>query len=120
MIAYPLMDQPKGTTVTGMTKLRSRLFWVVSWIVLVGVLLACFTYANPASGGSPPWVIQLIVSWLPFIALISVWIWYSRSRLRGSSGTNWVDLYEQQVAESRRTNALLERIATALEKPAAG
>ncbi|MBR0685710.1 hypothetical protein JQ594_07265 [Bradyrhizobium manausense] len=63
---------------------------------------------------------QLIVSWLPFIVLIGVWVWYSRSRLRGSSGTNWVDLYEQQVAESRRTNALLERIATALEKPAAG
>jgi hypothetical protein len=35
---------------------------------------------------------------------------------RGSSGATMIELYEQQVAESRRTNANLERIAAALEK----
>ncbi|HEV2157982.1 hypothetical protein [Bradyrhizobium sp.] len=105
-----------------MTKPRFRLSLVVSWIILVGALLVCFTFINPlsGSGGSPPWVVSLIVSWLPFVVLVGVWIWFSRRRLRGSSGMNLVDLYEQQVAESRRTNALLERIAAALEKPSPG
>ncbi|MVT78570.1 hypothetical protein GPL20_37025 [Bradyrhizobium cajani] len=75
---------------------------------------------NRSGGGSPPWVVSLIVSWLPFLVLVGVWLWLSRRNLRGSSGTNWVDLYEQQLAENRRTNALLERIAVALEKPSPG
>jgi hypothetical protein len=105
-----------------MTKPRIRLSLVVSWIILVAALVLCFTFIKPVSGsgGSPPWVVSLIVSWLPFVALVGVWIWLSRKRLRGSSGTNLVDLYEQQVAESRRTNTLLERIASALEKPSPG
>jgi hypothetical protein len=105
-----------------MTKLRSWFLPVVAWIIFVGALLAFFTFNKPmsGSGSSPPWVVSLIVSWLPFVALVGVWIWLSRKRLRGSSGTNLVDLYEQQVAESRRTNALLERIASALERPSPG
>jgi cytochrome c-type biogenesis protein CcmH/NrfF len=109
-----------GTAVTGKTKPRFRLLYVALWIALVGALLVCFTFLNAPSGGSPPWVVSVIVSWLPFVALVGVWLWYSRASRRSSSGTSWVDLYEQQVAENKRTNALLERIAAALEKPSPG
>jgi ATP-dependent Zn protease len=62
---------------------------------------------------------SLAVSWLPFILLIVVWFWASRRtgmQARGSSGTTMIELYEQQVAETRRMNEKLERIASALEK----
>jgi ATP-dependent Zn protease len=64
------------------------------------------------------WVVELIVSWLPFIFLIGVWVWLGR---RGSfgAGAKVVQLYEQQIDETRRTNVLLERIAVSLEKPRA-
>jgi ATP-dependent Zn protease len=94
--------------------------FVAMWISLVGALVVLFSLLNRPGGGSSPWVISLIVSWLPFLALVGVWLWLSRRNLRSSSGTNWVDLYEQQIAENRRTNALLERIAVALEKPSPG
>ena len=35
---------------------------------------------------------------------------------RGSSGASLIELYEQQVAETRRMNVFLERIAASLEK----
>ncbi len=57
-----------------------------------------------------PWWISLLISWLPFLALIVVWIILSRYMTKG--------LYEAQVAEMRRMNALMERIAVALEKRA--
>lgn len=98
-----------------MTKLRSWLLPVAVWIVLVGVLLAWFTL----SPGAPYWVVNLIMSWLPFLVLVGVWLWFSRRNARASSGASWVDLFEQQVVEAQRTNALLERIAAALEKPSA-
>ncbi|SDM90060.1 hypothetical protein [Afipia sp. GAS231] len=63
--------------------------------------------------------IDLAISWLPFLVLIGLWFWFSRSagmRARGSSGATLIELYEQQVAESRRMNVNLERIAAALEK----
>jgi hypothetical protein len=99
-----------------MTKPRFRFLLGALWIILVGALVVWFTLVNAPGGGSPSWVVSLIVSWLPFLVLIGVWLWLSRRNWRGSSGTSWVDLCEQQVAESRRTNALLERIAAALEK----
>jgi hypothetical protein len=101
-----------------MTKLHSWFLPVAVWIILVGALFAWFTLT--ASGGSPSWLVSLIVSWLPFLVLVGVWLWFSRRTGRASSGTSWVDLFEQQVVETRRTNALLERIAAALEKPSAG
>ncbi|WP_157785161.1 hypothetical protein [Bradyrhizobium yuanmingense] len=106
---------------TEMTKLRSRLLLIALWVSLVGALVVLFTFVN-ARGGSDgsSWAFSLIVSWLPFLALMGFWLWYARFSRRSSSGTSWVDLYEQQVAENRRTNALLERIATALEKPSPG
>ncbi len=62
---------------------------------------------------------SLVASWLPFLVLIAVWFWFSRRsgmQARGPSGTTMIDLYEQQVAESRRMNVMLERIAVSLEK----
>ena len=67
--------------------------------------------------------IEFLISWLPFLVLI-VFLWFLVSRglgmqARGKSGTTVVELYEQQVEESRRMNVNLERIAVALEKCAA-
>jgi ATP-dependent Zn protease len=65
------------------------------------------------------WV-SFVVAWLPFLLLIGVWLYFSRyhgMQARGSStGVTLIDLYEQQVAETRRMNANLERIAVAMEK----
>ena len=63
--------------------------------------------------------LSVLISWLPFLVLIGVWLWLSRymgMRARGKSGATMIELYEQQVAETRRMNALLERIAASLEK----
>jgi ATP-dependent Zn protease len=71
----------------------------------------------------PNWLVNLIISWVPFIVLVIVWIWLSRSmgmRWRGRNGASMIELYEQQVLETRRMNATLERIALALEKRAQG
>ena len=65
--------------------------------------------------------ISLAVSWLPFLLLIAAWFWLSRRngmQARGSSGASMIELYEQQVAETRRMNGFLERIATAMERRA--
>ncbi len=65
------------------------------------------------------WVVELVVSWLPFLVLIGLWFWFSRRngmQARGKSGASLIELYEQQVAETRRMNSLLERIAVTLEK----
>ena len=62
---------------------------------------------------------ELAISWLPFLLLIGLWFWISRRhgmQSRGPSGASLIELYEQQVAESRRMNANLERIAASLEK----
>lgn len=64
------------------------------------------------------WV-ELAVAWLPFVLLIAVWFWFSRRngmQARGLSGATLIELYEQQVAETRRMNGLLERIAVSMEK----
>jgi ATP-dependent Zn protease len=65
------------------------------------------------------WV-SFLVAWLPFLLLIGAWLHFSRyhgMQARGSStGATLIDLYEQQVAETRKMNANLERIAGALEK----
>jgi ATP-dependent Zn protease len=61
----------------------------------------------------------LAASWLPFVLLMGLWFWFSRKngmQARGSSGASLIELYEQQVAETRRMNIFLERIATSLEK----
>ena len=68
-------------------------------------------------------LLSILISWMPFIALMIVWILLFRSlrtRWRSRSGASWVELTEQQVEETRRMNATLERIALALEKRAQG
>jgi hypothetical protein len=56
---------------------------------------------------------------LPFLLLIGVWLWFSRRhglQARGSSGETMIELYEQQLAETRRLNGFMERVALSLEK----
>jgi ATP-dependent Zn protease len=64
------------------------------------------------------WLVELLVSWLPFIVLIGVWVLLSR---RWSSGgvAKMAQLYEQQIAETKRMNVYLERIAISMEKRSA-
>jgi ATP-dependent Zn protease len=65
--------------------------------------------------------ISLLVSWLPFIFLILVWVLVSvfLSQRAGGAHLERVNkFYEVQVKEMQRTNALLDRIAVALEKRA--
>jgi hypothetical protein len=62
--------------------------------------------------------IAALVNWLPFLLLIVVFLVLARwqgLRSRGPSGSSLIELYEQQVAETRKSNASLERIAVALE-----
>ena len=64
-------------------------------------------------------LMSAVVSWLPFLVLIGLWFWFSRRngmQARGASGVTMIELYEQQVAETRRMNGFLERIAVAMEK----
>jgi hypothetical protein len=67
---------------------------------------------------SEEWI-SFLVAWLPFMLLIAALVVMARwqgMRARGPSGASLIELYEQQVAETRRMNATLERIAVALEK----
>src|SRR5262249_17176244 len=69
---------------------------------------------------SDEWV-SFLVAWLPFILLLLVFAAMARwqgMRSRGPWGHSLIELYEQQVAETRRVNATLERIALALEQRA--
>ena len=67
--------------------------------------------------------LSLLLSWFPFLVLIVLWVWVSRSigmRARSRSGVTMIELYEQQVEEVRRINATLERIAVSMEKRETG
>jgi hypothetical protein len=60
---------------------------------------------------------SLIVSWIPFVALIVVWIILSRHMGgRRSPLVRLADQHEEQLAELQRTNVLLDRIVAALER----
>lgn len=68
----------------------------------------------------PNWL-SILIAWLPFIGFVIAFILCVRfSRPRTAAGFTMIELYEQAVAETQRTNTLLERIAVALEKPSAG
>jgi hypothetical protein len=61
-------------------------------------------------------ILLAMYSWWPFILIVGGSILAMRvMRQRAPSGATMIDLYEQQIAETRRTNAGLERIAAALE-----
>jgi ATP-dependent Zn protease len=67
---------------------------------------------------SEEWI-SFLVAWLPFLLLIGAFILFGRwhgMQAKGPSGSTLIELYEQQVAETRKINASLERIAVALEK----
>ena len=60
----------------------------------------------------------LIANWGPMLLLIAVWLVLSRlngMRARAPSGRTMLELYELQLEEMRRQQAVLERIASALE-----
>jgi hypothetical protein len=62
--------------------------------------------------------INLLVSWVPFLFLILVWIgvtWMLRGRGRAPSGRTMAELCELQLEEMKRLTATLDRIAQALE-----
>jgi hypothetical protein len=64
---------------------------------------------------------SLVTAWLPLVVLLGVFFYITRSqgmRSRGPSGASLIELYEQQVSETRRMNGILERVAVALEKRA--
>lgn len=63
----------------------------------------------------------LLVSWTPMLMLLAVWFVISRAhgmRAKAPSGRNLLELYEAQLEEMKRTSALMERIAAALEAKA--
>ena len=67
--------------------------------------------------------INVFVTWFPLLLLIAVFAWFANrvgrgTREKGPSGSSLIELYEQQVTETRKINATLERIAVALEKRA--
>ena len=64
--------------------------------------------------GDVTWWMSQLVSWLPFIVLIFVWIILSRSLAKGRGPWGLT----AQIIEMKRTNELLERIAVAVEKRA--
>ena len=69
---------------------------------------------------SEEWI-SFFVAWLPFLLLIGAFVAFGRwhgMRAKGPSGSSLIELYEQQVAETRRMNTTLERIAAVLEKRA--
>jgi ATP-dependent Zn protease len=69
---------------------------------------------------SEEWI-SALVAWLPFLLLIGALVIMARwqgMRSRGPSGASLIELYEHQVAETRKMNVTLERIAVALEKRA--
>ena len=59
----------------------------------------------------------ILLSWWPFVVLMTAYILCVRfTRQRTASGLMMIELYEQQIAETRRTNAMLEKIAAAVDK----
>jgi hypothetical protein len=63
----------------------------------------------------------VVASWAPLVILIGALVYFVRRgglRSRGPSGQSLFELYERQIDESKKTNALIERIAVALEKSA--
>jgi hypothetical protein len=64
-------------------------------------------------------LISALTSSVPILIFVGIAIWYARSaglRARAPSGVTMLELYEQQVAETRRMNATLERMAAIMEK----
>jgi hypothetical protein len=74
--------------------MKQRVINFVLWVLIVLLFLAMFTLfqdpgARPvpsAPQDGPQWVVALLISWLPFIFLVGVWmflVWWMR---RGAGG----------------------------------
>jgi hypothetical protein len=66
--------------------------------------------------------ISALIGWLPMFLMIGAFFYFSKRagmQARSPSGTSLIELYEQQVKETRRMNDKLERIAAALEQRSA-
>jgi hypothetical protein len=64
-------------------------------------------------------MIELVVSWAPFVLLIGVFVVFAQRggmRARAPSGRTMIELYELQLEEMKRNAAALERIAQLLER----
>jgi len=62
-----------------------------------------------------PWFVSLVVAWLPFIVLIWAWVWIGRKIrwcLSSSDGRSAGQLIDEHTRELRRTNDILERLAS--------
>ena len=65
--------------------------------------------------------IDLLAAWGPLLAFLAIFIFLARSngiRARSPSGRTMIELYEQNLEETKRNTAMLERIAQALERRA--
>lgn len=63
--------------------------------------------------------VSLIVSLLPLLLFLGAFLYFGRRQgmqAKGPSGASILEIYEQQLAEIRRMNDKLERIASALER----
>jgi hypothetical protein len=60
-----------------------------------------------------PWYVTLFVSWLPFILIMSVWLWIARivSRaLRTPDGRSLGQVVDEHGSQLKRSNDHLERL----------
>ncbi|MFH0301482.1 hypothetical protein AAFX91_30545 [Bradyrhizobium sp. 31Argb] len=60
--------------------------------------------------------LSALLSWWPFVVLIGAWIVVSRFTNRTKSGVSVIQPCEQQLTETQRIDANLERIVAALDK----
>jgi cell division protease FtsH len=68
--------------------------------------------ARPADD-SIPWYISLLVSWVPFLSLIALWIWGLRSislGLRTPDGRTIGQVFDECSSELRKSNDRLEQL----------
>jgi ATP-dependent Zn protease len=64
------------------------------------------------------YLIQLFISWGPMILLIGVWLYFmkrSGSIKQGDNMKTMLSYYAENIAEMKRINANLERIAATFE-----
>ena len=66
-----------------------------------------------------PTFFSVLISWFPMLLLIVVWVWYML-RMKGvcksNDGRSSIDLLVEQVDEQRKTNKVLERLASDYEE----
>jgi hypothetical protein len=69
--------------------IQLRIFLFALWVIIVLLLLALFALF--------PWLVTLLISWLPFFALIGVWIFLAHQMKQAGGTAN------HSANEGRRT-----------------